>query len=60
MDPNNAFMDNSLKNQKGRNISKEAEMLTKNLIIVHLKYRSSKVDMTLLESRTAFLGGKIL
>ena len=33
------------------NISEQAKVLTENVIIVHLKYTSSKVDMTVLESR---------
>ena len=33
------------------NISEKAKILTENVIIVHLKYPSSQVDITVLESR---------
>ena len=33
------------------NISENAKILTENIIIVHLKYPSSEVDITVLESR---------
>ena len=33
------------------NISEQAKVLTENVIIVHLQYPSSKVDITILESR---------
>ena len=35
-------------------ISEQAKILAKNVIIIHLKYRSSEVDMTILESRYSF------
>ena len=46
-------MEESIKNPIMFNISKQAENLAKNIIIVHLKFPSSKVDMTVLESRFA-------
>ena len=50
-------MEESLKNPIVFNISEEAKNIAKNLaenmIIVHLKFPSSKVDMTVLESRFA-------
>ena len=33
------------------NLSEQAKILVENVIIVHLKYRSSEVDMTILDSR---------
>ena len=42
-----------MKNPIMFNISKQAEVLAKNIIIVHMKFSSSKVDMTILESRYA-------
>ena len=33
------------------NISEQAKILAENVIIIHLEYRSSEVDMTVLESR---------
>ena len=42
-----------MKNPIMFNISKQAEVLAKHIIIVHMKFPSSKVDMTILESRYA-------
>ena len=53
MDYNNTLMEASMKNPIMFNISKQAEVLAKNIIIVHMKFPSSKVDMTILESRYA-------
>ena len=53
MDYNNTLMEASMKNPIMFNISKQAEILAKNIIIVHMKFPSSKVDMTILESRYA-------
>ena len=53
MDYNNTLMEASMKNPIMFNISKQAEILAKNIIIVHIEFPSSKVDMTILESRYA-------
>ena len=45
-----------MKNPMMFDISKQAEILAKNIIIVHMKFPSSKVDMTILESRYALSG----
>ena len=51
MDTNHTLMEASLKDPMIWNISKQAEHMNKNMIIVHLEFPSSKVDMTILESR---------
>ena len=53
MDTNHTLMEASLKDPMMWNISKQAEILAKNIIIVHMKFPSSKVDVTILESRYA-------
>ena len=50
LDTNHTLMKTSLKNPTKWNISKQAEHMIKNMIIVHMEFPSSKVDMTILES----------
>ena len=57
MDDDHVLMEKSLKTLFKVNISKQAEFILKNAIIVHLHFQSSKVEKTILESRSAFLGG---
>ena len=57
MDSGNVLMEDSLKKLFKQDISKQAEFISKNIIIVHLQFQSSKVEMTVQEARSAFLGG---
>ena len=58
MDYDHVLMENSLKTLFKANISKQAEFISKNAIIVHLQFQSSEFEMTVQESRLSFLGGK--
>ena len=60
MDSDDALMEDSLKKMFLGNISKQAEYIAKNIVIVHLQFQSSEVEMTTQESRSAFLGGIII
>ena len=57
IDSGDVLMEDSLKKLFKQDISKQAEFISKNIIIVHLKFQSSKVEMTVQEARSAFLGG---
>ena len=54
LDQNNTLVEASLKNSEFIDIAKQAEILARNVIVVHLTFPSSKVERMVLDSKYTF------